>query len=83
MNVFKTMAGPLAGAGILLAALLPVATRGESDTDSAALVSVIKDVRGQQATLTDNQKKMDEKIAAIAEQVRVARIFVSRGGKAK
>lgn len=83
MNVLKTMAGPLAGGGILLAALLPVATRGESDTDSAALVSVIKDVRGQQATLIDNQKKIDEKIAAIAEQVRVARIFVSRGGKAK
>ncbi|MDP9292534.1 MAG: hypothetical protein M3O82_09250 [Verrucomicrobiota bacterium] len=83
MNVSKTIAAPLACAGILLAAFLPVATRGEAESDSAALVTGIKDVRSQQATLSDNQKKIDEKIAAINEQVRVARIFVSRGGKAK
>ena len=38
----------------------------------------------QQALIVESQTKIDEKIAVIAEDVRVARIFVARGGgKAK
>jgi uncharacterized protein YlxW (UPF0749 family) len=37
-----------------------------------------KEVQAQQATIADNQKKMDEKLAAIAEALRQARIFSTR-----
>jgi hypothetical protein len=41
----------------------------------------LKELRLQQTALQENEKKIDEKIAAIAEEIRQARIYVSRGGK--
>jgi hypothetical protein len=34
----------------------------------------------QQATITDNQAKIDAKLAAIAENLRLARIYAGRAG---
>jgi len=53
----------------------------QSDLDSAAGATLLQDIQAQQATLADNQKQIDDKLAAIGEAVRQARIFVSRGGK--
>ena len=45
---------------------------------------LITEVAAQQTTILENQSQIDEKLAAIGEDVRVARIFVGRGGgKAK
>lgn len=44
------------------------------------LAKVVKDLQEQQATIADNQTKLDAKLAAVAEAVRQARIFASRGG---
>ena len=53
----------------------------QSDTTSPAVTDLLKDVQDQQATIADNQKQIDTKLAAINESLRIARIYVSRGGK--
>ncbi len=47
--------------------------------DDPAVPGLLKEVAAQQVTLADNQTKIDEKLAAIAEDIRQARIFASRG----
>lgn len=44
------------------------------------LARIIRDLQEQQATIAQNQAKIDEKLAAVAEAIRQARIFASRGG---
>ena len=76
----------LTGAAALAGALLlPQPSSGQSPaTGDAALAQILTEITAQQATLADNHTKIDEKLAAIAEDVRIARIFVGRGGgKAK
>lgn len=48
---------------------------------TAELAALIKQVRAQQAAMAANQVKIDEKLATLAETIRVARIFSSRGGR--
>jgi hypothetical protein len=45
------------------------------------ILTLIKEVQGQQAMIADNQAKIDAKLATIAEAMRVARIYSSRGGR--
>ena len=52
----------------------------QSDPD-AATVALMQEIQTQQATLADNQKQIDDKVAAVAESVRQAKIYVSRGGR--
>jgi hypothetical protein len=47
----------------------------------AELTALIKEVRAQQAAMAANQAKIDEKLATLAESIRVARIYSSRGGR--
>ena len=47
------------------------------------VLSVVREVQAQQAILADNQTKIDAKLAAIAEQLRVARIYSTRSGGKK
>jgi hypothetical protein len=54
---------------------------GQAGTDSKALGALIQEVQAQQKTIADNQVKIDEKLAAIAENLRQARIYISRGGR--
>lgn len=44
------------------------------------IITVAKQVQDQQAAIADNQVKIEAKLAAIAENLRVARIYSSRGG---
>ncbi len=53
----------------------------QNDTDAAAVTALIQDIQDQQATLADNQKQIDAKLATIGESLRQARIYVGRGGK--
>ena len=76
----------LMGAAALAGALLlPQPSSGQSPAaGDAALAQLLTEIAAQQAVILENHAKIDEKIAAIGEDVRVARIFVSRGGgKAK
>jgi hypothetical protein len=51
----------------------------ESDRDQQQLAALTKEVQGQQTAIADNQKKIDEKLAVIAEAIRQAKIFSARG----
>ena len=72
---------------ILLALLLPatlmVMSFSSAQTPDAnqeqRLLALIKEVQTQQAQLTENQAKIDEKLATVTETVRTARIYSKRG----
>jgi hypothetical protein len=51
----------------------------EFDRDQQQLAALIKEVQGQQTAIADNQKKIDEKLATIAEAIRQAKIYSARG----
>jgi uncharacterized protein YgfB (UPF0149 family) len=64
-------------------AFLFLATPGFAQTPAAAgskeLQTLIDDVRAQQQRIAENQTKIDQKLAEVAEAVRVARIYAGRG----
>ncbi len=72
---------------ILLALLLPatlmVMSFSGAQTPDAnqeqRLLALIKEVQTQQAQLTENQAKIEEKLATVTETVRTARIYSKRG----
>ncbi len=80
--IYLVLGGALAFAG---AVLLPRESSAQAaQADDPVLNKLIAEVAAQQVMLTENHTKIDEKLAAIAEDVRVARIYVARGGgKAK
>ena len=43
------------------------------------LLALIREVQSQQAQLAENQAKIEEKLAAVSESVRTARIYAKRG----
>ena len=51
----------------------------ENEREQQQVVALVKEVQGQQAAIADNQKKIDEKLATIAEALRLARIYSTRG----
>jgi glucose-6-phosphate dehydrogenase assembly protein OpcA len=72
---------------ILLALLLPAtlmvmsfsgAQTPDADQEQR-LLALIKEVQTQQAQLTENQAKIEEKLAAVTETIRTARIYSKRG----
>ena len=50
-------------------------------TDPKMVESLLKEVQAQQIVIADNQAKIDAKLAAVAEAIRIARIYGSRGGR--
>jgi aspartokinase-like uncharacterized kinase len=69
-------------AGVVLAALFaPQDSTGQTAAPDAQTAALIQEIRAQQKTLTENQAAIDQKIADLAEQLRMAKIFVSRTGK--
>ncbi|MEP6937360.1 MAG: hypothetical protein ABI871_04750 [Chthoniobacterales bacterium] len=49
--------------------------------DQQKVAALVKQLQTQQATIADNQAKIDAKLALIAEGLRLARIYTSRGGR--
>ena len=62
---------------------LPASSSGQAAGDDPVILSLISEVITQQTAILENQAKIDDKIATIAEDVRQARLFAARGGKAK
>jgi len=76
----KTLSALLAICAFGITALLPAAEPSkDSDRDKQQLAALAKEVQAQQTAIVDNQKKIDEKTAAIGEVLRVARIYAGRG----
>lgn len=73
----------LGGAALLGAVVAPLPSSGQAGTVEAAdsaMAALVVELGTQQSQLEANQAKIDEKLAAIAEDVRQARLFVARGG---
>ena len=49
--------------------------------DQKQLEALLKVVQDQQIQMAENQAKIDAKLVALGEAVRVARIYSSRGGR--
>ena len=56
-----------------------IAAETAADRDQQQVAALAKEVQAQQTAIADNQKKIDEKMAAIAEALRQARIYAGRG----
>ena len=53
----------------------------ENEREQQQAVALVKEVQAQQATIAENQTKIDAKMATIAEALRLAKIYASRGGR--
>ena len=64
-------------------ALLVTAPAAEAPSTSQQqaqqILAIVKEVQNQQVAIAENQAKIDAKLATIAEAIRVARIYSSRG----
>jgi ABC-type transporter MlaC component len=45
------------------------------------VLALVKEIQAQQAKIAENQAALDAKLATVAEAVRLARIYASRGGR--
>ncbi|HEV7867113.1 MAG TPA: hypothetical protein VGO90_05495 [Chthoniobacteraceae bacterium] len=70
----------LGSAAALALLFLPQASVGQAGGDDPQLAPVLLEISKQQTQITENHRKIEEKVALIAEDVRLARIFVGRGG---
>ena len=64
----------------MLAGILGLRGLAVAQTPESAINALVAELGKQQALIATNQQKIDEKIALIAEDLRIARIFASRGG---
>jgi hypothetical protein len=84
---------PLLLTGVAFAALLSWLVAADKETDPLpgpadaevqALNALFAEVAAQQVVIAENQTKIDDKLAAVGEEIRQARIYTGRGGgKAK
>jgi hypothetical protein len=82
MNRKSFLVAAIAGVAFASALLAPPRSSGQAATDDPILTALIGDVTAQQVVLAENQTKMDVKLAAIGENLRLARIYSGRvGGK--
>jgi len=78
MNFKSLLVPALGAAGLAAAILMPTHSQGEVGPDDPAFANLLKDIAKQQDTIVDNQKNIDDKIATIAEDIRLARNFSAR-----
>jgi hypothetical protein len=81
MNPKSLLVAALCGAAIVSTFVAPTNSHGQVDTDDPVVMrALLNEVTAQQAILVDNQGKIDTKLAGIADTLRLARIYVGRGG---
>jgi hypothetical protein len=68
-------------AGIALFAAATGAQSPTTDEQQRQLDVLLKQVQAQQLQIADNQAKIEAKLATLAEAIRVARLYSSRGGR--
>jgi hypothetical protein len=66
---------------VLILLMTPALAQTPAQKEEDEFTALIKEVQAQQATIAENQAKIDEKVATLAETIREARIFSSRGGR--
>jgi hypothetical protein len=58
-----------------------VGAQSPGPADQKQLETMLKQVQDQQALMAQNQAKIDERLVTLAEAIRVAKIYSSRGGR--
>lgn len=66
---------------VLAVAAAPIAAQSPAPDEAPQVLALIKQVQAQQIQLADNQAKLDAKLVSLAEAIRVAKIYASRGGR--
>ncbi len=72
---------------IAIAVALLGLTSGRAQSPSAQnelqqqVLALVQEIKNQQAQISDNQGKIDSKMADVTETVRVARLFAGKAGK--
>ena len=72
-----------AAVGIVGALSFPAPSSGQAAGDEQAIAQLVTEIAGQHDKIAANQQAIEIKVAAIEENLRVARIFISRGGGKK
>ena len=75
----KTVSALFALCFLVCASAARAAEPSASDRDQQQIAALAKEVQTQQAAITENQTKINEKVAAIAEAIRQAKIYAGRG----
>jgi hypothetical protein len=65
---------------MLLLMTAPAAEAPNASQAEQQILAAVREVQNQQVTIAENQAKIEAKVAAIAETLRVARIYSSRAG---
>lgn len=78
MNPKTLSAMALAVAAIAAAICFPNQSIGQAGGDDPAITAAVAEVAAQQVVIADNHAKIDTKIAAVAENIRLARIYAGR-----
>ena len=80
----KSLLALTAVGSLFLLAVAPAAEApGASPQEVEQVLAIAREVQVQQASIAENQSKIDEKLAGIAENMRVARIYSTRSGGKK
>ncbi len=74
----------LVGVACALLSVAPSETHGQATpVEEASPATLIAELTAQQALIEANQTKIEERLGTISEDIRQARIFVSRAGGTK
>lgn len=65
---------------LLVTSVMPI-NSAEPPPSQEAILLAVKEIQAQQAAMAANQTQIEEKLAAVTEAIRVARIYSSRSGK--
>ncbi len=70
---------------MLLGALALLITSSEAQSpapgETQQIQTLLKEVQAQQLQIAENQARIDTKLVTLAETIRVAKIYASRGGR--
>ena len=67
--------------GMLALFATSLGAQSNAPDDPKRVEALLKEVQAQQIVIAENQTKIDAKLIALAEAIRVARIYGSRGGR--
>lgn len=72
----------LTSIALVVAALAIASAPGQTQgpTEQQQIAASIKNIQAQQVKIAANQAQIETKLAALAEAIRLARIYAARGG---
>lgn len=79
---YKLLIAGFCAVAFAVAALCPQTLKAQAEDEQQQIAKLVSEISQQQTQIVANQKLIDDKVAVVAESLRVAKIFVSRGGGA-